>query len=483
MINKRVYSSSCVSAIFALIFILSGCKDDDPEHFGEGSGTRDDPFLIETAEDLNNVRNSPDKHFKQIADIDLVDFTQGSGWLPIGDEETRFTGSYNGNGHTITNLTINLPDEDYVGLFGFAENSTIENINLEISGNVTGSNYVGGLVGKSAGSGFISNIYVEGQIEGNDYAGGLAGWNECEVTENHTHIGVSTENTYGGGLIGWNEGNISNSKAEGGAHGSGYIGGFTGMNKGDITESYAGEGAWGENDYIGGFAGWNEGDITDSRAEGSYQGNSKVGGFAGKNTGNISSSHVTGYVEASLQGSDTLGGMVGINKGSITKSYAEASISGEEECVGGLAGINKGSISQCYATGDATAYDYVGGLTGVNKNSVENTYAIVDVTGQTHTAGLVGINQGSVEKSYAAGEVSTKGDYSSYIGGLAGNCQGEVFDSYYDKNTTGQDDDEGKGIPKTTLEMQQKSTYENWDFDNIWDIDKIHMSYPYFRWE
>ena len=62
-----------IAVIFTLVLFATGCEKDDPidEYFDEGSGTIEDPYLIETAEDLDNVRNAPDKHYKQVADIDL----------------------------------------------------------------------------------------------------------------------------------------------------------------------------------------------------------------------------------------------------------------------------------------------------------------------------------------------------------------------------------------------------------------------------
>ncbi|MFO8234865.1 MAG: hypothetical protein R6U04_05640 [Bacteroidales bacterium] len=65
------------------------------------------------------------------------------------------------------------------------------------------------------------------------------------------------------------------------------------------------------------------------------------------------------------------------------------------------------------------------------------------------------------------GEVSPEGIAVGHISGFVGDCEDEVNESYYDKETNGQNDDEGKEIPKTILEMQQKCTYENWDFDEI----------------
>jgi len=61
------------------------------------------------------------------------------------------------------------------------------------------------------------------------------------------------------------------------------------------------------------------------------------------------------------------------------------------------------------------------------------------------------------------------------------NIEGTIEYSYYDKETSGQDDT-GKGIPKTTAEMMQQSTFETWDFTNIWRINEGN-SYPYLRWQ
>ncbi len=80
------------------------------QEFAGGSGTEADPWQIETAEHLNNVRNylrseHDDKHFVQTANIDLSEVTreggeyrnESEGWIPIGDPEYPFRGNYNGN--------------------------------------------------------------------------------------------------------------------------------------------------------------------------------------------------------------------------------------------------------------------------------------------------------------------------------------------------------------------------------------------------
>jgi filamentous hemagglutinin family protein len=107
-----------------------------------------------------------------------------AGFTPIGDSSTSFTGSFDGLGHTISGVTINMSG-DRVGLFGSTSNPVIRNVGL-INVDITGNNYVGGLVGYNNG-GSVNNSYATGQVIGSAY--------------------------YTGGLVGANNGSISNSNA------------------------------------------------------------------------------------------------------------------------------------------------------------------------------------------------------------------------------------------------------------------------------
>ena len=132
--------------------------------------------IIETAEDLYNIRNDLDGKFILMNDIDLSGYEN---WDPIGRSQTgsfseAFQGTFNGNGYVIKNLTINRPDEEYVGLFGYTNGANIENVGLE-NVNVTGGSKVGGLAGTSITSGEMSNCYATGSVRGEDNVGGLAG--------------------------------------------------------------------------------------------------------------------------------------------------------------------------------------------------------------------------------------------------------------------------------------------------------------------
>src|SRR5690606_16845908 len=99
-----------------------------------GTGTSIDPYQIANAEQLNEVRNylGGGIYFILISDIDLSAYAEGAGWTPIGTSNNAFRGNLNGNGFTISNLTILAKGAYYVGLFGLAtQNSSFANIILE----------------------------------------------------------------------------------------------------------------------------------------------------------------------------------------------------------------------------------------------------------------------------------------------------------------------------------------------------------------
>ncbi|NLV21731.1 MAG: hypothetical protein GXY49_07070, partial [Syntrophomonadaceae bacterium] len=185
------------------------------------------------------------------------------------------------------------------------------------------------------------------------------------------------------------------------------------------------------------LVGYNEGSLGNCNASGDISGSSYTGGLIGSNWGNITTCCSTGNVSGSAYNT---GGLAGYNYGSISNSYASGSVSSDSYNTGGLAGYNYGSISNSYASGSVSSNSYdTGGLVGENDGSISNSYASGSVSGDSDTGGLVGYNGKSIS-----------------------NC-------YYDKEKSGQRDT-GKGIPKTTLEMQNQSTYVGWDFVSIWSI-------------
>ena len=155
-------------------------KISDPisHHFCGGDGSPADPYQICTAAQLDSVRYFLDKHFILNNNININDgtLTLGvSGWEPIGTDANRFTGTFNGNKKFITNLFINRPSEDYVGLFGMGDGDTIFNVGIE-GCNITGRFAVGGIMGYHQ-NGSITNCYVTGDLTGDNCVGALVGVN------------------------------------------------------------------------------------------------------------------------------------------------------------------------------------------------------------------------------------------------------------------------------------------------------------------
>ena len=180
--------------------------------------------------------------------------------------------------------------------------------------------------------------------------------------------------------------------------------------------------------------------------------------------------------DVSVTGGDKVGGLVGVNEGIVMYCYATVAITGNDD-VGGLVGENFLHVSGSYAAGDVNGDNYVGGLVGYSEWEVTDSYAAGNVDGKKYVGGLAGGSRDCVRYCYATGAVTGSED----VGGLVGLNKGSVYDSYYDRDTSGQSDI-GKGEPRTTGEMQLRSTYAGWDFLYIWGIED-GAGYPVLRWQ
>lgn len=150
--------------------------------FYAGDGSAGDPYQICNWTQLNNIRNwHSGSNYKLITDLSSADYDYGgigSSWVPI----SSFRGNLNGHGHTISDLTINLPATNGVGLFSLldAEYGSVSNLGL-VDVNITGNAYVGAIAGstyaeyRNYGVDSISNCYVTGTITGQFLLGGLVG--------------------------------------------------------------------------------------------------------------------------------------------------------------------------------------------------------------------------------------------------------------------------------------------------------------------
>src|SRR5699024_9966332 len=421
--------------------------------FAGGDGSAANPYLIETAEQLDKVRNHLTKAFKLIADVDLnvAPYNQGEGWEPIGVNGNQFRGVLDGNGKSIANLKINRPDEQEIGLFGYVDGTEIKNIEL-INVDVRGKNKVGALVGSGlTGPGLtnqnhIVNAYSSGTVNGEDDVGGLIGNLRVTVENSKSSVHVSGKKQVGG-LIGNSpsvDNEINDSSASGTVIGTEMVGGLVGRSMTTITNGSASGNVIGTGNKVGGLVGEFSGSqaiktfITNSDAAGNVEGDGYVGGLVGYARENleIAQSSSSGNIRAAGDG----GGLVGnLYIGDIVESFATGQVEGK--VVGGLVGRlwHTGKISDVYATGSVNGTQEVGGLIGRDQG-------------------------GSIKNSYATGKVSTPTHWSGGLIGVAGEDI-TINDSFYDKERSEQSDNTGKGTPKTTAEMKIHATFTNWDFD------------------
>lgn len=218
---------------------------------------------VNTIEDLDNMRENLFANYVLTKDLDFENcnsyqncdnkstYTQGLGWEPIGylDEDSEieypFFGTFDGQGHTISNLYINRPSESRVGLFGIVgESSKIQNVGL-INSYVSGGGFTGGLVGILLGT--VENSYIKGSVTGTgECIGGLVGIHFIEedmpqtrtIINSYSEASVSGEGPVGG-LVGCNAGDVVNSYSTGTVSAEYSVGGLIGgYGGGDILNSY-----------------------------------------------------------------------------------------------------------------------------------------------------------------------------------------------------------------------------------------------------
>ncbi|MBE7375818.1 GLUG motif-containing protein, partial [Pseudomonas lopnurensis] len=427
------------------------------------------PFLaseysttIRNAHQLQLMAYDLSARYTLAADIDASE-TDGSnasgmwstaGFDPIGDASNAFTGSLDGQGHAVSELSVNRASESYVGLIGHAgSGSSIRDIGLT-DVEVNGGDYVGALTGSNSGS--IGNAWSSGSVSsGGSNIGGLAGSNQAS-------------------------GSIDEASSEAEISGANVTGGLVGQNYGSIANTHASGNVTGTSDNIGGLVGWSGGSIDNAYATGSVTGYRYIGGLVGGNTsGSIDNAYATG----SVSGSGNVGGLVGGNtSGNIGNAYAIGDVAGTYDYLGGLVGYNSGTINNAYATGSVTSSgtgtgifdiysNYLGGLAGYSSGTINNAYATGNVTGAGtygYLGGLVGYGGGSISNAYATGSVTGTGTY-NILGGLAGLHYGTISNAFYATTdafgnaiNTGLSSND-YGTAKTYAELQQSSTFAAWD--------------------
>jgi PKD repeat protein len=460
--------------------------------FCGGTGIDTDPYLICTADQLNNIREDLTAHYKLSNDInlDVAPYNEGEGWEPIGtyvggDDpgNVYFTGSLDGDNKSISKLYINYTTgTKMAALFELTDGAEFKDLDFT-NVDITSTYYAGALVGMTFNTELV-NISSSGQITGFTRIGGIIGAGyDSNISESSSSCSIETINgTNAGGLAGQVVNTtVTNSFATGDVKGGDELtGGLLGEAGGssEISGCYATGKVTTEDGFAGGLVGdvYRDATINNSYATGDViaGGNAdKIGGLAGSLYGTIENSYATG----NITGYRHVGGLVGISYYStyptpdpseIKNSFATGNVTGSDVNIGGLVGNHSGdAILNSYATGDVEGTSNVGGLVGLlsatlnapKPASVSNSYSVGYIVGEENTGGLVG---GLNSDAYTT---------DAYI----------TSNSYYDSEASGQSDT-GKGTPKTTAEMKQLAT-----FSTDWDITPtstdLNDGYPFLAWQ
>lgn len=459
---------------------------------GSGNGTESDPYLIYSATQLyqmNNFLNQPGIVFKLMTDIDLSDFIaenfNDEGWTPIGNSSSNsFQGKFLGNNHKITSLTINKPNKDYVGLWGYVYNATISDLNLECQ-NISGQSYVGCLVGYSEES-TISGISVTNtEIHASSSClGGIIGLAYSTSLKNCSYVGKVVGNEKVGGVIGdLSSVTISNVKSIANVEGSECVGGCLGrilsgggtfesiFHKGDLVNS---------GNYTGGIVGSvSSATILNCTHRGNIKGKLYVGGIMGGHsdrsslTKNIKSCTVAG----DINGLEDVGGIIGYGFFTSTSDSGpfhvlDCSYSGKLQGsynVGGISGYQEnGSINRCISNGASIkGTKCIGGIIGKNKNvTVQNCFALSRTISASALDNLGRIS-GSANTNNANNMalVTTK-----------------VFSNGVLQSITDDDAKQGQSIGASILKLKATYVAKGWDMENVWNILETE-SYPYMAYQ
>jgi len=354
--NSRI--ARTVSLLIAVCLIGAPAQ----ANYGGGVGEPNDPYLIYTAQHVYDMGTTPEhlgRHFRLMADIDMGR-SINMNFRMIGINMDRsFTGTFDGNGHTISNATyiLGAAVQDNVGLFGYIgdaqHRAAIKNLglidpNIDALSEGTGNN-VGALVG-CVFNGTILNCYVEGgRVLGYRSVGGLVGG--PAPTRNPVYR------------------LIEGCRADARVSGFSEVGGLLGYN--DRTMLFR------------------------CHATGNVSGYERVGGLVGYNCGWLLGCRFTGKVI----GINCSGGLAGLNdaaEGELFRCYCTARVRGDPY-VGGLAGANEGLIEECYSRGSVEGMTQVGGLAGAlhagvsdRDGTVIDSFWDMDTSGRTTSAGGTG---------------------------------------------------------------------------------------------
>lgn len=480
---ERYRNLYCILAISLLSVISYGLS---------GSGTSDDPYLIQSMDDFDEFRNDSTfwtKHIRLECELDLTGRTFYAACIEY------FRGVFDGNHQPIRNLRIDGGGvRDYMGFIGSAYSAQIRNMNF-IAPNVSGDEYVGVLCGYSQASGITDCDVVDMTAMAYKYGGGIVGYDSGSSISNCVISGQITgyqTASYLGGLIGYcydftivESCHATVTIKPSPAYTVSSIGGLIGMlGQGQISRSSSNSTLNGKNS-VGGLLGISirpTNVVEDCFSEGTISGTDSIGGLIGQNGNSTASNNAGGTVrrcssKSTVNSSGRFGGgLIGQNfAGPVYQCSSYSTVSGGS-FIGGLIGTSNGSIQDCYATGTVDCSSmYFGGLIGTTGATIARCYAAVVLSGSTTVrGGLFGTLEtaGKASSCFWDSQIQTATGIQSI-----GDKKGTATDVY----------------SKTTPEMMTQSTFTayGWDFTNettngiadLWRLCTDGTNYPHLSWE
>ena len=480
---------------------------------GSGSGTQNDPYQIYNPIQLNQLRgflNTTGVYFKLMSNVNLEEWIEDNnptqGWQPVGTSGTPFKGILEGNGKTISGLTINRGSYDYVGFFGKLDGATISNLTIE--GEVVGGNYTGGIVGYNNSS-TLTNVSFNGNIVGGERVGGISGQASAGVFTGCNYTGdiTSSGTGYVGGIVGYTDGTTTftsctvntNIMAIGECVG-GVVGYSSSGSTSNITSCFT-YGTLSASKYVGGIAGHinqhtitGSGSIMDITSAEGYTGGIIGSGDHMSNSGSditrkVSNCFALGDIKSE---GNNVGGIVGYDYGYykyyysssyycgcysrsyITNCYYSGKISGLNK-VGGIVGYaHQSQINKCYSIGSVSGYQYVGGIAGYMLENNSSYRPSIYSSASLHSdINAITSDVGRIYGKKDAGNIGVTG---SQTGNLALATCRVVLNGVLQEVMDG--DQNGGSTGKSTFKV--RGTYQalGWDFTNDWSILDTE-SHPY----
>lgn len=360
-----------------------------------------------------NKNNLSGVGFKMMNNINL----NNKEWIPIGGGESgltrTFNGEFDGNEKEVQNVTINMPNHDYVGLFGcVGTGGRLMRLSL-VGCEIQGRNYVGAAAGYvKTGTGYLTDFNLDrckvqnsagsssNFIKGTNNVGGIVGYHDYNgAVKECNNSGVNVEGTGDniGGIMGQSEGVCYRCENRGDVKGVKNVGGIVGYNLGESDMSHVhrcvNQGkVTATGDRVGGVVGFSYSPqyatmIVRCVNRGIISGGSLVGGIVGENNGcNISQSYNLTDVTGSSTTSDGVGGIVGYNGNKSVEYCFNSGMIGGLKSVGGIAGrisnTSEGGVKNCYNLGIIKGDSYVGGIVGGVFGYIRNCYNAGNVKGK-----------------------------------------------------------------------------------------------------